>query len=35
VLDGTPPERAGLADAREILRVYEAFRGPDGVEVTL
>jgi predicted dehydrogenase len=35
VLDGAPPERAGLADAREILRVYEAFRGPDGVEVTL
>jgi len=35
VLDGTPPERAGLDDAREILRVYEAFRGPDGVEAHL
>lgn len=35
VLDGRPPERADLDDAREILRVYEAFRGPDGVEVML
>lgn len=33
VLEGAPPERAGLDDAREILRLYEAFRGPDGQEV--
>jgi predicted dehydrogenase len=35
VLSGTPPARAGLDDARHILRLYEAFRGPDGVEAVL
>jgi predicted dehydrogenase len=35
VLRGEAPDRAGLEDAREILRLYEAFRGPDGVEVVL
>ncbi len=35
VLEGKAPDRAGLPDALEILRLYEAFRGPEGVEVEL
>jgi len=35
VLEGLAPDRAGLDDALEILRLYEAFRGPEGVEVEL
>jgi predicted dehydrogenase len=35
VLAGTPPERAGLRDARQMMRIYEAFRAPAGRTIAL
>jgi predicted dehydrogenase len=35
VLSNTPPERAGLRDARQMMRIYEAFRQPAGRTIDL
>lgn len=35
VLENRPPERGNLDDAHEILRVYEAYRQPDGRQVRI
>ena len=35
VLTNTPPERAGLRDARQMMRIYEAFREPAGQLIEL
>jgi hypothetical protein len=35
VLTGLPPERGNLHDALELMRVYEAYRGPDGRRVQI
>ncbi len=35
VLHNRPPERGSLGDALELLRVYEAYRQPDGQRVVL
>lgn len=35
VLENRPPERGNLDDAHEILRVYEAYRRPDGERVAI
>jgi predicted dehydrogenase len=35
VLTGTPPTRAGLDDALEIFKLYEAYRQPEGTVIQL
>lgn len=35
ILENRPPSRAGLEDTLEIMRFYEAFRGPEGQVISL